>query len=474
MTLSFAQRVGLAPAELTSAGRRMLLAARAAAICFLALGALVLAAAAAGGDLGTPALVATIACLALAGLLVAAYERLPRWVNRLIALTGTLIVAELTFFQPAGPAYASLYLGVIIYVTFFFSRSQALLQLLVVMALWGLALAHAHAPGDAAQLWILGAGTAAGTAAVTRAIHDRLARAAERAKRHRAALDAFFLHAPGGFAFLDDGLRHVRVNDALAELSGRPRAEIEGRTIREISPTHADVLEPVARRILRTGRPAVGIELPGADGRHFLVSYFPVPGASGALGVGAAVMDITHLKHVERRLEETNQRLTVLATTDELTGLPNRRMLAEQLDLALARARRGGLGVAVLCLDLDRFKEINDSLGHAVGDDLLVEVACRLRAGARETDVVARYGGDEFVILLADLDVQAAPELAATVVGRLRSLLAEPFAIGPVELQVEASIGVALYPFDSRDAKGLLAAADAEMYSGKTPVSRVA
>ena len=78
------------------------------------------------------------------------------------------------------------------------------------------------------------------------------------------------------------------------------------------------------------------------------------------------------------------------------------------------------------------------------------------------------------MILLADLDVQAAPELTATVVARLRSLLADPFAIGPVELQVEASIGVALYPFDSREAKGLLAAADAEMYAGKTLVSRVA
>jgi diguanylate cyclase (GGDEF)-like protein len=128
----------------------------------------------------------------------------------------------------------------------------------------------------------------------------------------------------------------------------------------------------------------------------------------------------------------------------------------------------------VLCLDLDRFKEINDSLGHAVGDDLLVEVARRLRAGARETDVVARYGGDEFVILLADLDVQAAPDLAATVVERIRSVLADPLAIGPVELQAEASIGVALYPLDSRDAKGLLAAADAEMYAGKTVISRVA
>jgi diguanylate cyclase (GGDEF)-like protein/PAS domain S-box-containing protein len=261
----------------------------------------------------------------------------------------------------------------------------------------------------------------------------------------------------------------------LAELMGRPPAELLGRTVREVMPEHADRVEPMLRRVIEEGEPISGTELSILDGgRHFLVSYYPVSGADGAAGVGVAVTDVTHLKKVETRLAETNQSLTVLATTDELTGLPNRRMLAEQLDLALARARRGGLGVAVLCLDLDRFKEINDSLGHAVGDDLLIEVAARLRAGARETDVVARYGGDEFVILLADLDVQDAPQLAATVIERLRTVLGAPYAIGPVELQAEASIGVALYPFDSRDAKGLLAAADAEMYAGKSVVSRVA
>jgi diguanylate cyclase (GGDEF)-like protein len=164
----------------------------------------------------------------------------------------------------------------------------------------------------------------------------------------------------------------------------------------------------------------------------------------------------------------------VLATTDELTGLPNRRMLAEQLDLALARARRSGTAVAVLCLDLDRFKEVNDTLGHSYGDDMLVAVSAKLRAGARDTDVVARLGGDEFVVLLADLDVQEAPALAATVVERIHAVLEEPVAIGPVELQVDASVGVAIYPLDSRDAKGLLAVADAAMYAGKTAFVRVA
>ena len=105
----------------------------------------------------------------------------------------------------------------------------------------------------------------------------------------------------------------------------------------------------------------------------------------------------------------------MLATTDELTQLPNRRKFAEQLELALVRARRSGRAVALLCLDLDRFKDVNDLLGHGYGDELLVEVAGRLRAAARETDVVARMGGDEFVVVLPDLDPAEAPARAAAV-----------------------------------------------------------
>jgi diguanylate cyclase (GGDEF)-like protein len=238
---------------------------------------------------------------------------------------------------------------------------------------------------------------------------------------------------------------------------------------------HGAALEAVARRVLETGEPVLGIDVANANGRHHhIVSYYPVPGPDGRMGVGTSVTDVTHLKDVERKLEETNRSLAVLATTDELTQLPNRRMFVEQLDLALARARRGGLAVAVLCVDLDNFKHVNDTLGHGFGDQLLFEIGGRLRAGARETDVVARIGGDEFVILLADLDSEDSQARVQIVVDRLRGLLAETLAIGPVEVKVEASIGVAVYPFDSRDAKGLLAVADAAMYAGKSTLVRIA
>ena len=474
MTPTLAQRVGLDPVELAPDVRRTLLAARAAAFCFLSLGTLVLAVAAVGQDLSWPAFVASGASAAISLLLICCYERLPRHISRLVALAGTLIIAELTFFEGEGELYAPLYLGVVIYVSFFFSRTQALFHLVLAAGLWAIAVGSVQSVDHAVQTWILGVSSLAATAALTRATRNRLLRTDESAKTHRATLDAFFQHAPAGFGLLDGDLRHQRVNQALAEIMGHERHEIEGRTLRELAPLNANILEPLALRVLESGEAVIGIEVENAEGRCHLVSYYPVPGARGALAVGTAVTDVTHLKTVERRLEETNRKLTVLATTDELTQLPNRRMFAEQLELALARARRGGLAVAVLCLDLDRFKEVNDTLGHGYGDQMLVEVANLLRAGARDTDVVARVGGDEFLILLADLDVQDAPELAATVIERIRALLADPIPVNAVEISVDACIGCAIFPLDSREADGLIAAADAAMYVGKHALTRVA
>ena len=474
MTLTFAQRVGLRSVELPAQGRRALAGARAAAICFVVQGALVLAAAVAAEDLDAHVFPAVVASVLLALVLICLYERLPASANYLMALGATLIVAQLTFFHASGDIYAPLYLGVAMFVSIYFNRRQAILQVLVVVALWAVALARMHPPAEAVQMWILGAGTLTTVAATIRVLRDRLSRTTEQAKSQQALLDAFFVHAAAGFGFLDHDLRHVRVNQALAEIMGHERDEIEGRTLAELAPMNGHVLEPLARKVLDTGRPVLGIEIANSEGFWHLVSYYPVPAITGLVGVATTVTDVTHLKDVERRLEETNRRLTVLATTDDLTQLPNRRFLDEQLELALARARRGGLAVAVLSVDLDRFKDVNDSLGHAYGDRLLVEIAGCLRHGARETDVVARVGGDEFVILLADLEVQEAPALVQGVVDRIQERLSKPFEIDAVELRAAACFGIAIYPNDSRQAAGLLAASDAAMYASKTAVARVA
>jgi diguanylate cyclase (GGDEF)-like protein len=157
-----------------------------------------------------------------------------------------------------------------------------------------------------------------------------------------------------------------------------------------------------------------------------------------------------------------------MAYHDALTGLPNRAMFQEHLELALARARRRDLAVAVLFLDLDAFKPINDTHGHAAGDEVLQHVATRIRSVVRETDLVARQGGDEFLVLLADLEPGADGETARTVVGeareRIGGILAEPLELGVGVLSVRASVGSALFPFEAGDVRSLLRLADAAMY----------
>ena len=153
--------------------------------------------------------------------------------------------------------------------------------------------------------------------------------------------------------------------------------------------------------------------------------------------------------------------LRSLSRTDDLTGLRNRRALYSDVPLRLAAVP--GRSAALLLLDLDRFKEVNDSLGHDVGDRLLVQIGQRLTQQLAADDVLARLGGDEFALLLSD----TGPEQAMAVASRLRSALAEPFTLEGIALQINASIGIALYPEHSQDLTGLLRKADMAMYAAK-------
>ena len=176
-----------------------------------------------------------------------------------------------------------------------------------------------------------------------------------------------------------------------------------------------------------------------------------------------AIFDITERKEMEAELSH-------LAFHDALTGLPNRALLAEHLDLALARARRNGTQAAVLFIDLDDFKLINDDFGHAAGDDLLREVASRLRQVVRETDTVARQGGDEFLVLAPDMQATAEADVSTQAVAlaeRVREALTPPLVISGIDVYVSASIGIVTFPSDAETGEELLKRADTAMYRAK-------
>jgi len=171
----------------------------------------------------------------------------------------------------------------------------------------------------------------------------------------------------------------------------------------------------------------------------------------------------THLDVTEQR--RTEAKITHMAQHDALTDLPNRVLLRERLDHALAITRRGGTSLAVLMLDLDRFKEVNDTLGHPTGDALLQAVAARLLECARETTLIARLGGDEFAVIEY---VENPIVEAVTLAERIRKALCEPFDLGDNRVVAGTSIGIAVAPRDGTDCDEILKSADLALYSAKS------
>src|SRR5439155_18428587 len=182
------------------------------------------------------------------------------------------------------------------------------------------------------------------------------------------------------------------------------------------------------------------------------------------------MVDITDRKQAEKEI-------AFLAYHDKLTGLPNRAMFQEVLDLALGRARRQNLSVAVMYLDLDNFKLVNDSLGHTAGDALLRDMAGRLQEQVRDSDLVSRVGGDEFLLLAADLERTPEDErgvgsntallVAEGLARRVQDSLRHPFVLEGTEVYVSASIGISVFPLDAEDASTLLKNSDVAMYRSK-------
>jgi diguanylate cyclase (GGDEF)-like protein len=264
-----------------------------------------------------------------------------------------------------------------------------------------------------------------------------------------------------GLCMFDGDKRLVTCNQRFADLYGLPE---------ELTRPGTPLLEILRRRVATNnygGTPDEYIQgrlacadarvehtelLEHRDGKAIQIRYRPLPWGGWVA---------THEDVTERRQAE--ERIAYLASHDALTGLPNRVLFREKLEAAIARGRRGH-PFAVLLLDLDRFKEVNDSLGHAVGDKLLQKVADRLRENLREDDTVARLGGDEFAILRPDFEgSDSAPNLA----GRLIQAIERPYPIESHHLTIGTSAGIAMGPGDGADPELLLKQADLALYRAK-------
>lgn len=252
-------------------------------------------------------------------------------------------------------------------------------------------------------------------------------------------------------------------NRAAEQIFGVPRAEAVGAGMFElvVSEPGREVLERGLGALGTDGEATVELVARNRESGDFAAEMRLWPMlVEGSLTLNAFVRDIT-----ERKLRE--EQYTFMAYHDPLTGLPNRAMLEQHLELVLVRARHDSSAAALLYLDIDRFKQANDSYGHEAGDQLLCDVATRLRAAARSGDLVVRLGGDEFVVVLGDLPSATAADVAKAVADRVHEGLSQPFDLNGAGFQSSASIGIALFPDDGADAAALLTAADTGMYVSK-------
>ena len=260
--------------------------------------------------------------------------------------------------------------------------------------------------------------------------------------------------------FILQGAQVRFANESAREITGYSIGDFERCSLWTV--VHPDDRERVRRcaaEIRASSGPArYEVKLLRKDGQprwvDFSASVLNYRGRPALLGAG---LDITERKLADARIE-------ALAYNDALTGLPNRRLLQDRLGVAMAHAHRSGKRLGVLFLDLDHFKDVNDSLGHHAGDELLRAVAERLKGAMRRDDTVARIGGDEFVVLLTQI---ADPAQAVVVGQKILTLLKAPIRVGTRELFVNGSMGIAMYPEDGTDFDSLLKNADAALYRAK-------
>jgi diguanylate cyclase (GGDEF)-like protein/PAS domain S-box-containing protein len=283
----------------------------------------------------------------------------------------------------------------------------------------------------------------------------------------RGAHDAGFMQSPHGMLVVDArSLDIIDANPALQRSAGYTLAELRRMQLAQIfsddgGPPEAllaQLREEPARLVIETGQRC-------RSGRflHLEISGYRVDVGRRSL-YSLSTRDITLRRRVEAQVLEKQQHLDHLAHHDQLTGLPNRLFLAAHLPGAIEEAKRSGSMLAVLFLDLDRFKHINDSRGHETGDQLLKAVAQRIRTTTRTDDIVVRMGGDEFIVVLKTVST---PEQINEAASRITEALAAPVLIEGRPLVTTASIGVSLFPRDGSTMGELLRQSDTAMYQAK-------
>ncbi|MEM8983434.1 MAG: GGDEF domain-containing protein [Pseudomonadota bacterium] len=260
----------------------------------------------------------------------------------------------------------------------------------------------------------------------------------------------------------------ILVNQAFCDFIGIPRHDLIGKTDADLLPAdEAAVFNSIDRRVLATGEPNINEELltsASSKQQHVIrtTKTMFVDDHGSAILVGIFT-DLTALRAAQRELETANQRLRQLALSDALTELPNRRAFEETLERAVSFGTRNNQPFAVLFFDLNGFKPINDTYGHDAGDDLLREVAARLRDLKRKEDFVARLGGDEFVMIAEN----SSPQDAAVIAQRLAHGIGEPVTLACGTVEVGVSIGIACFPDDADQRVELMRKADLAMYHAK-------
>ena len=270
-------------------------------------------------------------------------------------------------------------------------------------------------------------------------------------------------NVPAMILYVDREFRCRFANRRYVDFFGVATSDIVGKHLREIvgSAPYAEVEGHFNKAL--GGHPAAYqrlAQLNSGEQRWIEVKVVPRVSEQGQIpGCYSLAIDITDQKHAEIRIQH-------LAHHDALTGVPNRLLFNDRLGQAISLAKRDSRQFALLYLDLDNFKPVNDTFGHDAGDGLLKSAAERIRQQVRESDTVARVGGDEFTVILPDISSR---EAAATVAQKIVAALATPFQLGIQQQSVEigASIGIAIYPGDGQDHETLIKLADAAMYHAK-------